>query len=39
MRKLVVLAGLGGVLLLALGSYALADGGSSNAGGRLVGKA
>jgi len=38
MRKLAVLAGLGGVLLLALGSYALAGGGSNNArGGKLVG--
>ena len=37
MRKLVLLAGLGGVLLLAVGSYALADGGSNDAGGRLTG--
>lgn len=37
MRKLVLLAGLGGALLLALGSYALADGGSDDAGGRLIG--
>ncbi len=37
MRKLVVLAGLGGVLLLALGSFALADGGSNSTGGRLIG--
>ena len=28
MRKLVLFAGLGGVLLLGLGSFALADGGS-----------
>jgi len=37
MGKLAVLAALGGVLLLALGSYALADGGSGNARGALIG--
>ena len=37
MRKLVLLAGLGGVLLLALGSYAFAVGGSNDSGGRLTG--
>lgn len=37
LRKLAVLAGLGGVLLLALGSYALADGGSKDARGTLIG--
>ena len=38
MRKLAVLAGLGGVLLLALGSYALAGEGSKQArAGKLVG--
>jgi len=38
MRKLVLVAGLGGALLLALGSFALADEGSrSNADGRLIG--
>ena len=31
MRKLVLFAGLGGVLLLGLGSFALADGGSKHA--------
>ena len=36
MRKLVLFAGLGGVLLLGLGSFALADGGS-NARGKLIG--
>ena len=37
MRKLVLFAGLGGVLLLGLGSFALADGGSKNARGKLIG--
>jgi hypothetical protein len=37
MRKLVLLAGLGSVLLLALGSYALADGGSSSSNVDLIG--
>ncbi len=37
MRKLVLFAGLGGILLLGLGSYALADGGSKNARGQLIG--
>ncbi len=37
MRKLVLFAGLGGALLLGLGSYALADGGSKNARGHLIG--
>lgn len=38
MRKLVLFAGLGGALLLALGSFALADeGAKNNAGGRLIG--
>ncbi len=37
MRKLVLFAGLGGVLLLGLGSYALADGGSKHARGQLIG--
>jgi CHRD domain len=37
MRKLVLLAGLSSVLLLALGSYALADGGSSRSNVRLIG--
>ena len=37
MRKLVLFAGLGGVLLLGLGSFALADGGSKNARGQLIG--
>jgi hypothetical protein len=37
MRKLVLFAGLGGVLLLGLGSFALADGGSKNARGELIG--
>ena len=37
MRKLVLFAGLGGVLLLGLGSFALADGGSKNVRGQLIG--
>jgi hypothetical protein len=37
MRKLVLLAGLGSVLLLAVGSYALADGGSSRSSVRMIG--
>jgi len=37
MRKLVIFAGLGGVLLLGLGSFALADGGSKNVRGQLIG--
>ena len=37
MRKLVLFAGLGGVLLLGLGSFALADGGSKHARGKLIG--
>ncbi len=37
MRKLMLVAGLGGVLLLGLGSFALADGGSKNARGKLIG--
>ena len=37
MRKLVLFAGLSGVLLLGLGSYALADGGSKHARGKLIG--
>ena len=37
MRRLVLLAGLGSVLLLAVGSYALADGGSSNSNVDLIG--
>ena len=37
MRKLVLFAGLGGILLLGLGSYALADGGSKQARGKLIG--
>lgn len=37
MRKLMLFAGLGGVLLLGLGSFALADGGSKKASGKLIG--
>ncbi|MBA2332152.1 MAG: hypothetical protein H0V94_05110, partial [Actinobacteria bacterium] len=37
MRKLMLVAGLGGVLLFGLGSFALADGGSKNARGKLIG--
>ena len=37
MRKFVLLGTLGGVLLLGLGSFALADGGRNNADGRLMG--
>jgi CHRD domain len=37
MRKLVLFAGLGGVLLLGLGSFALADGGAKHARGKLIG--
>ncbi len=37
MRKLMLFAGLGGVLLLGLGSFALADSGSKNANGKLIG--
>ena len=35
MRKFLLLAGFGGVLVLGIGSYALADGGSNNIRGRL----
>ncbi len=37
MRKLVLFAALGGVLVLGVGSFALADGGRDKAGGKLIG--
>jgi hypothetical protein len=37
MRKLVLVAATGGVLMLALGTYALAGGGSGGGNGRLIG--
>jgi len=37
MRKLVLVAALSGVLVFGLGSYALADGGSNGANGKLTG--